>query len=836
MRFLLSLAWRDLRGGSRSLWLFGLCLVLGVTLIAATGTLYRQVSGALLADARSLFGGDLEVESRTALPPELISWMNSTGEVSLLIELRTMLGIGDGRFRLVELQSVDEAYPLYGELELDPPQGLADATAQRDGLFGAALDPVLAGRFGIRLGDTVEIGSLTMQVRALIRRQPDRSLSADWRGPPVLIAAPALFASSLIQPGSRLEYEYRLRTAEDPMAWRDEFNRRFPVGDWEIQTFDARSERMAEVLNQIASGLLLIGFSALFIGGLGVFNSIEAYLQGKLATIATFRTLGMRDARLSAVYILQVAILSGGASLVGVLLGGVLALAGHAVVAQRLPLEAAPGGAPPALLLAALFGMLTAFTFALPAIGRALSVDPAALFRGLKGALTDTPKRYKIATALMAVLLAATALAALPEPLFGLAFMAALAVVIGLLELLVRALRRVSHGLERLPQLDRRFALRLALANMHRRGSPLRATLLSLGSALTLLVACALVVTALLRAINDTLPDQAPALVFYDISDAQRDTLRKTLSEFDSFQRLELAPLVLGRLHSVNGKRLRDSGDPERVNEGYDEHKLSDQGNNIDGVRVVQGEWWGADHDDPPQVAMEDREAEQLGLRVGDRLQFQIFGELLEADLAAIYSQRGIQTRFWFEAMFSDGVLDPYISRYVGAAWMDDEQALSAQDQIGALAPNVVIVRTQSILAEARSLLAKASAGLGVVVAISFVASLLVLGSAIATGRARQVYEATLLHSLGTRLAVIRASLQLEFVLLAAVTSLFAIAGGAALALPLLVYRIKLPVDDLMVAGVATAVLVSTVALSLGGRYLMRAMRVNPAALLRSGG
>ena len=72
--------------------------------------------------------------------------------------------------------------------------------------------------------------------------------------------------------------------------------------------------------------------------------------------------------------------------------------------------------------------------------------------------------------------------------------------------------------------------------------------------------------------------------------------------------------------------------------------------------------------------------------------------------------------------------------------------------------------------------------------------------------------------------------------LLAAVTSLFAIAGGAALALPLLVYRIKLPVDDLMVAGVATAVLVSTVALSLGGRYLMRAMRVNPAALLRSGG
>ena len=106
MGFLLSLAWRDLRGGSRSLWLFGLCLVLGVTLIAATGVLYRQVSGALLADVRSLFGGDLEVESRTALPPEALAWMNSTGEVSLLIELRTMLGIGNvGWAALMRLRS-----------------------------------------------------------------------------------------------------------------------------------------------------------------------------------------------------------------------------------------------------------------------------------------------------------------------------------------------------------------------------------------------------------------------------------------------------------------------------------------------------------------------------------------------------------------------------------------------------------------------------------------------------------------------------------------------------------------------------------------------------------
>ncbi len=53
MRFLLDLAWRDLRSSGHSLWVFCACLVLGVTLLAATGGLYRLVNLSLLADTRA---------------------------------------------------------------------------------------------------------------------------------------------------------------------------------------------------------------------------------------------------------------------------------------------------------------------------------------------------------------------------------------------------------------------------------------------------------------------------------------------------------------------------------------------------------------------------------------------------------------------------------------------------------------------------------------------------------------------------------------------------------------------------------------------------------------
>ncbi|MDH3321190.1 MAG: ABC transporter permease, partial [Betaproteobacteria bacterium] len=720
---ILGLAWRDLRSSGRSLWVFCACLALGVALIAASGGLFRLVSSGLLADTRTLFGGDLEIEHRIPLSADELAWMRARGEVSRLVELRTMMR-ASGRSHLVELQSFDERYPLYGEVVLNPRGSLADVLTQRNGEWGAAIDPVLARRLGLAPGDRVQLGDLSLTVRALIERQPDRSLRADWRGPPVLIAGEALEATGLVQPMSRVSYRYRVKTSEDPAAWREAFAAAFPDADWEARTFAERSERLAEVLGQIVSGLLLIGFSALFIGGLGVFNSVHAYLQGKLASIATLRALGLRDRRLAGVYLAQVLMLGAASSLAGAAVGGALALAGASVAAQSLPVAPTLALLPLPLVLAWVFGVLTALTFALPALGRALSVSPAALFRGVDGAVTRTPALYWKLTALSGTFTTLLALAVMPDPRFGLAFVLVTLALLALLEGMVRVLRAAAHRLAGHPLVAERFAMRLALANLYQPGSPLRASLLSLGSALTLLVASTLVVAALLRTVNETIPERAPALVFYDIPAPQLGEFRERVQS-PSLERLDLAPLVLGRVSAVNGDALRSSGDAARMLEARDEHKLSYRLDNFDNVVIDRGAWWPQGYKGAPLVAMEDREADQLGLKVGDRLRFDIMGTPLEAQLVAIYSQRRFEARFWLEAILSDGALDPHITRYVGAAYMSHAESAAAQDRVAAAMPQVVTVRTENILNEARTLLGRAAAGLAVIMAVSLVASLL---------------------------------------------------------------------------------------------------------------
>ncbi len=836
MRSLLKLAWRDLRGSGRTLWVFCACLMLGVALIAASGGLHRQVGASLLADTRVLFGGDLEVRTRAPLPEAMRDWMDARGTVSRLVQFRTMLMTAEGDAHLVELQSADDAYPLYGAIELLPALSLTDALAPRGGVPGAVIDRVLAERLELDPGARIELGAAEVEVRAIIVRQPDRSLRADWSGPPVLISADALAQTGLLQPGSRPAYRYRVRTELEPAAWRSAFLAAFPDHEAEVRTFIERNARLGEVLGQIGSGVLLIGFSALFIGGLGIFNSVQAYLQGKLGTLATLRAIGLRDARLAAVYLMQILILASVSAFAGVLLGGLLAIFGSSVVAERLPLAGEWTVLLAPLATAWSFGVIIALLFALPALGRALTVDPATLFRGVSGTTTRTPAKAWWLTAACAVVAAGLLLVAMPDPLFGLAFVLALLLVLALLEGVVRLLRTVARRLADHHWLIGRFALRMALTGLYRPDSPLRPALLSLGSALTLLVASTLVVLALLTTIEETVPERAPSLVFYDIGAAQKDDFEVLVRAAPSLTQLDLAPLVLGRLVAVGDEELRDSADPRRRLEARNEHKMSTLQNNFDQVVVTRGAWWPQDYRGPARVAMEDREADQLGLKVGDTVHFEILGERVEAELVAIYAQKRFQSRLWLEAIFSDGVLDPFITRYVGMAYMEGSDAIASQNRIAAAQPNVVTVRTDLLLDEARAILARAAGGLSAIAAVTLIASLLVLVSVIAASRARQIYLATLLHTLGARVGAIGLALHLEYLLLAVMTTVFATAAGSVLAAMLLHHRLALDANMSWWAGGAVAALVGGVALSLGAHYLMRQLRLSPAVLLRGFG
>src|SRR5205085_467171 len=105
--------------------------------------------------------------------------------------------------------------PLYGSVALDPPLPLAAALAERQGVFGAAVDPALLARLDLTTGSRVVVGSAVFELRAVLVSEPDKLSGGIGFGPRLLISDAALRATSLVVPGSVVRWHYRLRLPEN---------------------------------------------------------------------------------------------------------------------------------------------------------------------------------------------------------------------------------------------------------------------------------------------------------------------------------------------------------------------------------------------------------------------------------------------------------------------------------------------------------------------------------------------------------------------------------------------------------------------------------------------
>ncbi|NNG04168.1 MAG: ABC transporter permease, partial [Inquilinus sp.] len=359
------LARRELRGGLRGFRIFLACLILGVAAIATVQSVSSGIIEGLREDGQAILGGDVDVRRiyRPAEGDELVHF-RSTGDISITAEMRAMARIDDGRSTLVELKSVDTAYPLYGSVELSTGDSLAATLAQRDGVWGGAVEPGLLDRLGIALGDRVLVGDIAVEIRAELVREPDRASDGFTLGPRLMVVPAALAATGLVREGSQISYHTRIRLppGTDVAAYAEDLRDRFPDAGWRIREFSDAAPSLERMVRRLTVFLTLVGLTALLVGGVGVGNAVKAYLDGRLPTIATLKGLGASGRLIFQTYFAQILILAVIGIAVGLAIGATAPLVINGIVSDLLPVDARIGLYPMALVVAAGFGILTAIT------------------------------------------------------------------------------------------------------------------------------------------------------------------------------------------------------------------------------------------------------------------------------------------------------------------------------------------------------------------------------------------------------------------------------------------------------------------------------------------
>ncbi|MES1155626.1 MAG: ABC transporter permease, partial [Pseudorhodoplanes sp.] len=177
-------ALRELRGGVRGFYVLILCIALGVMAIAGVGSFSESLTGGLAREGRNILGGDVAFSliHREASENEK-RFLDSRGQVSVAATMRAMARASADKMSLVEIKAVDGAYPLFGTAVTEPAMPLAEAFAERNGVFGAAADPALLARLDLERGARITVGAATFEIRGALRNEPDKLAGGIGFGP-----------------------------------------------------------------------------------------------------------------------------------------------------------------------------------------------------------------------------------------------------------------------------------------------------------------------------------------------------------------------------------------------------------------------------------------------------------------------------------------------------------------------------------------------------------------------------------------------------------------------------------------------------------------------------
>lgn len=781
---LFALAWtlarRELRGGFKGFGIFLACLALGVAVIAGVGSLSAAVDAGLSGDARALLGGDVEfhLAQRPASTQER-RFLAASGAVSEITRLRAMAFADNGNRSLIELKSVDQAYPLYGATTLAPALDLANALQYRDGYWGAVAAQTLLDRLGLKLGDAIRIGEGRFILRAVLEHEPDSVSGTFELGPRVIVASEALAATKLIVPGTLVEHAYRVRLPQgaDVPAFIAAAQQAFPQAGWRIRSFADASPSLQELLDRLTVFLTLVGLTALLVGGVGVGNAVESYLANKIATIATLKCLGASRRLIFATYLLQILALSLAGIAAGLILGALVPLATVPLLPTSLPIDARLGIYPAPLLLAASYGLLATLAFASWPIGSACEVRAANLFRNL---IEPERLRPSILPTLITVIaglgLALLALATSADRVVAGWFILGAAATMAVFRLAAWGMMEAA----RLAGRPRQPSLRRALANLYRPGAATSGVVASLGLGIAVLVTVALVHGNLMSELGESIPRLAPSFFFIDIQPNQVEAFDQLLNGMKDVSDVHQVPSLRGRITALNGVPVeRAFVGPDARWATNSERGLTYAATLPPGSLLVAGDWWPADYRGPPLVSFAADLANGMKLKLGDTITVNVLGRDVTATIANLRTIDWSSLNINFAMVFSPGTLDGAPQSFIATARTSPQNEAGLERAVTDAFPNVSAIGVKDALATLSTIITAIAAAVQITAAVTLASGALVLAGAIAAGHRRRVYEAVVLKVLGATRGQIAGSFLIEYGLLGFAAALIAAIIGS---------------------------------------------------------
>lgn len=832
-------------------WLFSILfllnLTLGLTALATIELFKSSLENTLFSRSRLLYGADLGLSARRPLSPDeqnkTEDLLKTSFQVTRGIEIFSMVTSPRGQTRLMQIKGIEPQYPFYGDIFLEDNQTLKSQISHLDStqLFIWVYPEVLK-QLGIAEGEQLKIGTQEFTIAGVVIEDTAASLSTEM-APRIYMRYEQVFKTNLVQKGTiawhSLLYHLPNLNDEELEQRREQIFINLDEPDVRVLTHKNSSEQTASLMSRLNDFLGLSSLVALFLSSVGSAFLFRSYLRSKLISIAVLLSIGATRSKTFFYYLFQCSFLGLIASLLALCFSQGTSWALYSLTHELLPVHLELSLNFKTALLLLLWGPLFSILTSLPLLMVVFRVEPKTLFH----------QSYKERN----VLDGRSFWSALPAllTLYGLAIYLSQSLYVGSLFIVLFFAATFVLGILGWTWLStlgtwfkpQALSLRWAVRDLRRQRTASLTSFISLGLSALLLTLIPVVQHNLQQELAK--PETLPSLFLFDIQDEQIEPLKKIIA-LKKIEIQQISPMIRARLLSVNGREFEkgDGSAAQLTREQETEMRFRNRGMNLSyraelsaSETLSAGKEFSGEYDPSrnewAEISIEERFAQRLGLRLGDRLVFDIESVPVQGEIINLRKVRWSSFQPNFFIQFQPGVLEMAPKTFIATVpQISVDQKMELQNTIVEQLPNVSLIDVERVVARILETMEQMSWAFLFMSLLCFLSGLVVLYSMASHQAQTRSWEIGMLKVLGASFADIRGLFLWQFGLI----SLFASFIGVSLsvlmgwALTYFVFQTQ-EIPNLLVPGIA---IVLSVLLCLIVTYvaMRRALGIQPKKLL----
>ncbi|MDT7829829.1 FtsX-like permease family protein [Pricia sp. S334] len=759
------MAWRDGKASGTRLLLFMASIILGIAAVVSIQSFSENLKDNIALQSKALMGADFIIDSRQPPNERVLQIIDSLGGADAKsVGFPSMAVFPKTRnTKLVNVKGIEGGFPFYGELETDPVTAATDYQQAGEVL----VDATLMMQFGLRPGDSVSIGEITLPIAGRLVSAPGSTGVSASVAPPVLIPYRFIEATGLIQTGSRIRYDFYFVAGpgQDLEALDEKVDPLLDAQNADLDTHTSTGERLGRRYENFGKFLNLVAFIALLLGCVGIASSVHIYIKEKLQSVAVLKCIGASRKQSFLIYLIQIA----GMGLIGGLIGtgvGLLVQQSFPLLLQGfLPFEVQITLTVAPIIMGLLLGVFMSVLFALSPLLSTWYVSPLQVLRIQE----NVPRKSRRANVLImsAILLFVFLFSywLVDSWKYALSFAAGILVVFmllgGVADLFMKGIKKyfpTSWG----------FTARQSLLNLFRPNNQTLVLILAIGVGTFLISTLYFSKDILLAKTTLEANDEAPNLILLDVQTEQQEAAVARITE-KGLPLLNNIPIVTMRMHKIKDRTVNEiRSDTTSTINGWilnHEFRVTYRDSLIDSESLEAGNWpVESQGEGVVPVSLSDNVARDAGVEVGDRLVFNVQGMLMETEVASIREVDWGRMQLNFSVLFPSGVLEDAPQFRVLTTYTPNESTSAGlQRELVQEFPTVSILDLRQLLSVVDDILDKISWVINFMAFFSILTGIIVLIGSVRTSKYQRIKESVLLRTLGAKSGQILKITALEY-------------------------------------------------------------------------